>query len=201
MSRRSVVALGICGAALLATIGIALAHLSTARVLEDTAEASSTFEDEADEKAKAAARTRPAPGAAQVGARRWRREWRGARQRAGREVLRARVPGEDIPLANLQAARAASARLKGKAFPSGRGRTGTWISVGPSHALYPATDLRNSSGYVPARYMAGGRATAVAIDPNCRQGHCRIWIFAAGGGVWRAEERAVRPAELGVPVG
>ena len=35
--------------------------------------------------------------------------------------------------------------------------------------------------------MAGGRATAIAIDPTCAQGHCRLWVFAAGGGVWRTK--------------
>jgi hypothetical protein len=75
----------------------------------------------------------------------------------------------------------------GKDFPSGKGRKGTWISVGPSHALYPATIFRSSFSYVPARYMSGGRATALAIDPNCSPGHCRIWIFAAGGGIWRTK--------------
>ncbi|MEO5741938.1 MAG: sialidase family protein [Vicinamibacterales bacterium] len=96
-------------------------------------------------------------------------------------------PGDDITLESLNAARAAGARIKGKDFPSGKGRTGSWISVGPSHALYPATIFRNSFSYVPARYMSGGRATAVAIDPNCSSGHCRIWIFAAGGGIWRTK--------------
>jgi hypothetical protein len=96
-------------------------------------------------------------------------------------------PADDVALANLEAARAAAARLKGKDFPSGKGRPGTWVSVGPSHALYPATIFRNSFGYVPARYMAGGRATALAIDPDCAPGHCRLWLYAAGGGVWRTK--------------
>jgi hypothetical protein len=96
-------------------------------------------------------------------------------------------PDTDIPLANIEAARAAAARLRGKNFPTGRGRPGTWVTVGPSQALYPATDLRNVFGYVPASYVAGGRMTALAIDPNCRQGNCRLWVFAAGGGVWRTK--------------
>ena len=96
-------------------------------------------------------------------------------------------PLDDIALSSLEAARSAAARLKGKNLPSGKGQQGTWVAVGPSHALYPATIFRNSFGYVPARYVAGGRATAVAIDPNCREGHCRLWVFAAGGGVWRTK--------------
>ncbi len=94
-------------------------------------------------------------------------------------------PETDVTLAQLEGARSAAARLQGKPFPTGKGRPGTWITIGPSQALYPATLFRNSFGYVPARYVAGGRATAVAIDPNCRPGHCRLWVSAAGGGVWR----------------
>ena len=30
--------------------------------------------------------------------------------------------------------------------------------------------------------------TALAIDPNCDQGHCRLWLAAAGGGVWRSDK-------------
>ena len=95
-------------------------------------------------------------------------------------------PDDDIPLARLDAARAAGARLRGK-LPHGKGRDGTWVTVGPSEALYPATIFRNVLGYVPARYVAGGRSTAIAIDPNCAQGNCRLWVFAAGGGVWRTK--------------
>ena len=96
-------------------------------------------------------------------------------------------PDDDIPLARLEAERSAAARLKGKAFPSGKGRPGTWVAIGPSTALYPFTEFRSSSGYVPNAYVAGGRATAVAISPTCDQGHCRLWVFAAGGGLWRTK--------------
>ena len=30
--------------------------------------------------------------------------------------------------------------------------------------------------------------TGLAIDPNCNQGNCRLWLAAAGGGVWRADK-------------
>ena len=96
-------------------------------------------------------------------------------------------PDTDIPLARIEAARSAAARLKGKPFPQGKGRPGTWVTIGPSNALYPFTQFRSSSGYVPNAYVAGGRATAIAIDPTCAPGHCRLWVFAAGGGVWRTK--------------
>ncbi len=96
-------------------------------------------------------------------------------------------PDTDIPLASLDAARAAAASHKNKGFPTGKGSNGTWVTVGPSQALYPFTQFRSSFSYVPNTYIAGGRATALAIDPNCSQGHCRLWVYAAGGGVWRTK--------------
>jgi hypothetical protein len=123
-------------------------------------------------------------------------------------------PDTDVPLARLQSAREAFRRLNVKGFPRGKRHGPAWVSVGPTQALYPFTELRTSSSYVPNRYVAGGRATAVAIDPKCGaangprdgkdeadddrddkgneavddhdgKGRCRLWIFAAGGGVWR----------------
>jgi len=96
-------------------------------------------------------------------------------------------PDSDIPLERLEAARSAAARLKGKAFPRGKGRPGTWVTLGPSTALYPFTQFRSSFGYVPNTYVAGGRITAIAVDPNCAPGDCRLWVLAAGGGVWRTK--------------
>jgi hypothetical protein len=96
-------------------------------------------------------------------------------------------PDTDIPLARLEAARSAASSHKNKAFPTGKGRPGTWVTVGPSQALYPFTQFRSSFSYVPNAYVASGRATAIAIAPNCAQGNCRLWVFAAGGGVWRTK--------------
>jgi hypothetical protein len=30
-----------------------------------------------------------------------------------------------------------------------------------------------------------GRVTAIAVDPACAPGDCRVWVAAAGGGIWR----------------
>jgi hypothetical protein len=100
-------------------------------------------------------------------------------------ALRA-YPLDDIPLAQIQAARSAAAAVRGR-LPSGKGRKGTWVSVGPSNALYPATPFRSSSGYVPNAYVASGRTTSIAISPRCDPGHCAIWVGPAGGGIWRTK--------------
>jgi hypothetical protein len=95
-------------------------------------------------------------------------------------------PDTDVSLAKLQAMRAAAGTLKGK-FPTGKGRKGSWVTVGPSNAVYPATQFRNSFSYVPAEYSAGGRTTSIAISPTCKPGNCRLWLGVAGGGVWRTK--------------
>jgi hypothetical protein len=96
-------------------------------------------------------------------------------------------PGDTITVAQMEAARAAYGRLQGRPFPAGKGRPGTWVSVGPSQALYPATPFRNSFGYVPTDYYAGGRTTSIAISDTCAPGRCVIYITPAGGGVWRTK--------------
>jgi hypothetical protein len=93
-------------------------------------------------------------------------------------------PNSDIAASQIDAARAAAGTLATK-FPRGKGAKGSWVSVGPSEALYPAGPFRSSFSYVPAAYYAGGRTTAIAISPNCKPGDCTLWIAAAGGGIWR----------------
>jgi hypothetical protein len=93
-------------------------------------------------------------------------------------------PESTISLAEMEAARDAFAASKGRAFPRGKGKKGTWVSIGPSKALYPATPFRNSFSYVPNTYVAGGRTTSIAIADTCKPGNCRLYITPAGGGVW-----------------
>lgn len=96
-------------------------------------------------------------------------------------------PAADIALESIEGARAAAASAKGRTFPSGKGQRGTWVSVGPETALYPATPFRNSFSYVPAAYVAAGRTTVLAIGPTCTNGHCELWAGAAGGGIWKTK--------------
>ena len=59
---------------------------------------------------------------------------------------------------------------------------GAWGLVGPSNANFPG--VLTFSG---APYTTSGRVTALAIDPTCTTGpnNCRMWVAAAGGGIWR----------------
>ena len=59
---------------------------------------------------------------------------------------------------------------------------GPWTLVGPSTANEP--NVLTFSG-VP--YTTSGRVTALAIAPNCGQGHCYLYLAAAGGGIWKTD--------------
>ncbi|HEY3311338.1 MAG TPA: hypothetical protein VGK00_06820 [Anaerolineales bacterium] len=96
-------------------------------------------------------------------------------------------PGEDIPVTALNAERSAALAIDKHRLPTGKGKPGSWVTIGPSSALYPATQFRNSYSYVPAAYNAGGRTVAIAIAPLCVEDNCRLWIATAGGGVWRTD--------------
>src|SRR5687768_17403690 len=93
-------------------------------------------------------------------------------------------PDSTIAVSEVQAARSAFAGQQGRPFKAGKGAPGTWVSIGPSRALYPATPFRNAFNYVPAAYVAGGRTTDIAIADTCTPGDCRIYVTPAGGGVW-----------------
>lgn len=99
--------------------------------------------------------------------------------------LQRAYPDNDIPLERIEGARAAAKAVGGRNFPSGKGQPGTFVAVGPSDALYPKSPFRSASSYVPTDYLASGRTVALAIDPNCTIGRCRLWAAPAGGGIWR----------------
>jgi len=60
---------------------------------------------------------------------------------------------------------------------------GSWQLAGPSTATYPSILNRTNADYV-----ASGRVTSLAIAPTCTAGNCRLWVGAAGGGVWRTDD-------------
>ncbi len=96
-------------------------------------------------------------------------------------------PADTISVTQMDASREAFSRIQGRPFPTGKGRPGTWVTVGPSQALYPSTEFRSSFSYVPTDYLAGGRTTDIAISDVCVPGNCRVWVTPAGGGIWRTK--------------
>jgi hypothetical protein len=72
--------------------------------------------------------------------------------------------------------------MKSKKSPPEAPRFNTWSFIGPNTAPFPS--ILTFSG---ASTVTSGRITALALDTasGCTAGFCRLWVGAAGGGVWR----------------
>jgi hypothetical protein len=79
------------------------------------------------------------------------------------------------------------------------------MSIGPSKALYPFENFRDSTLYVPNEYVAGGRTTSLALDEtHCTERRCTLYATPAGGGIWRTDSALRGPPDwvyLGGPLG
>src|SRR5690349_6645925 len=85
---------------------------------------------------------------------------------------------------------------------------GAWNAIGPVNTDVPGEsgqffDLISQTG--PSTTKSGGVA-ALAIDPNCGKASapagapCRLWVAAAGGGIWRTNDAlAATPAWIAPP--
>jgi hypothetical protein len=89
-------------------------------------------------------------------------------------------PAKDVPMhATLNAI---TSFRHVRAMSMGRRSVGAWQSIGPSKADVP--DILTFSG---TQNFASGRVTALALAPNCGQGHCYLYLAAAGGGIWKTD--------------
>ncbi len=59
-----------------------------------------------------------------------------------------------------------------------------WVELGPSGVPADALVASESTG-ATAGTIYSGRATAIAVAPNCSLASCTVFIGAAGGGVWK----------------
>jgi hypothetical protein len=85
---------------------------------------------------------------------------------------------------------------------------GAWQILGPATGDVPAQpsqfyDYRTQTGPTT---QESGRVTAMAVDPNCGKpsapsgAPCRLWVAAAGGGIWRTNDAlAATPAWIAPP--
>jgi hypothetical protein len=113
-------------------------------------------------------------------------------------------PADTISIAQMDRAKSAFTVAFNRPFPVDKATKGVWSNIGPSRALYPFTEFRNSFSYVPNAYVAGGRTTSIAISHTCQPTSCRAWVTPAGGGVWRTTNVfAANPtwSYLGGPLG
>jgi len=68
------------------------------------------------------------------------------------------------------------------AIAQGAAVVAPWSAVGPTNPVVPGEVTYTGRGTTNS-----GRVTALAVDPNCAPtpGVCRLWVAAAGGGIWR----------------
>lgn len=91
-------------------------------------------------------------------------------------------PATDIPFTATLAAQQAYSAVKKGGVGKGKHTPGQWTLIGPSTANFPG--VLTFSG---ADYTTSGRITALAISPDCSSKKCRLWVGAAGGGIWRTD--------------
>lgn len=96
-----------------------------------------------------------------------------------------------FPAASISAAQqlaAANAAASINKLPGGKATN--WQPVGPFGVPASALVASESTGGFAANIFSG-RTTAIAIAPKCHATDCKIFIGAAGGGVWEADNALV----------
>ena len=85
---------------------------------------------------------------------------------------------------------------------------GAWTVLGPETGNVPAeaSQFLNPATLTGPTTQESGRVTALAIDPNCGKASapagapCRLWVAAAGGGIWRTNNAlAAQPTWIAPP--
>ena len=83
------------------------------------------------------------------------------------------------------------------------GKKTNWQELGPSGVPASALVASESTGATTGTTYSG-RATAIAVSPSCHANDCKIFIGAAGGGIWEADNALAsqlnwHPSGNGIP--
>jgi hypothetical protein len=105
-------------------------------------------------------------------------------------------PGSELTIDEIQGAIQANAKLAGRASKL----SSRWDFIGPE--ALDVDRLGTQSFIKPTQWS--GRVTALTIDPNCGLSECKLYLGAAGGGVWRttnalAQNPAWKQISAGIP--
>src|SRR5262245_33655306 len=117
---------------------------------------------------------------------------RGPSLAAAEDYAKRAYPATDVPFSATLNARAAfgniqnrtAAAMTSAASPS----EPKWTLIGPIRAVEPSILT-----FTGTEYFTSGRITALAIAPTCTPGNCRVWVAAAGGGIWRTDNAFAQP--------
>ena len=94
-----------------------------------------------------------------------------------------------LPRQTIDFAQVEAALERAKHFGShGDSHEADWEEVGP-FTLDVAREATQTNG-IPTQWS--GRVTALAVDPRCDEDDCRLYVGAAGGGVWRTDDALSR---------
>ena len=91
-------------------------------------------------------------------------------------------PSTSLKASTLANERRTAAEVNGRSKVFGNG---SWQPAGPQTATQPA--VLNFFDNQAADLQVSGRLTAIAVDPSCTTSACRLWVAAAGGGIWRTD--------------
>jgi hypothetical protein len=66
----------------------------------------------------------------------------------------------------------------------------SWTSLGPvtPNVAGPDSQFLDPTTQQGPATQESGRVTALAIDPACAPSDCKMWVAAAGGGIWRTND-------------
>jgi hypothetical protein len=104
---------------------------------------------------------------------------------AEEEYVKRAYPATDIPFSATLNAHEAFDQLKTRTMAMSALEAvvaASWTLIGPS-----TTNVPSILTYSGSQYFASGRITALAIAPSCSTTNCRLWVAAAGGGIWRTD--------------
>jgi hypothetical protein len=75
--------------------------------------------------------------------------------------------------------------------------SGPWSELGPAtpNVPGPASQFFDPVTQSGPSTQESGRVTALAIDPACHPGGCKMWVAAAGGGIWRTDDALASPVQ------
>src|SRR5438093_9470826 len=104
---------------------------------------------------------------------------RGPVAAAEEDYAKRAYPASDVPFRLTRNAQRAWANVMSLSQPSAN----PWTLIGPSGGDFP--DILTFSG---REYITSGRITALAMTPTCPTNDCKLWVGAAGGGVWRTNK-------------